>query len=870
MTSASMFVRSAIAILAFVFTATAVRAEAPGKPIEFGATVVENGTMVKLSWMANRDGGIPTSFCIYIAEGETDNQADFELLKEDDFEPNPNGLYSYLVQDLEPGIYSFYIVAKNDDGTSDRSVIKVVNLKGSNTSGKPGKPIEFTAKVVEEGTMVKLLWGTNREGGWPDKFCIFIAEGETEDMDDFTLLAEVESQPNTIMYSYLVQDLEPGTYTFYVIAKNADGSSDRTPIKVVVLGNKPPAKKMFIVSKPKQGLKVGEKWTYEIEVEKNFEATSMRYVLTNGPDGMTIDEETGVVTWEEPREGRYVIRVCAIATDADGKEIEACKEFVIEVGDGENEEKKKCAVIVGTVKGDGGDNAPAMSGWVYAWSMEQPGNSGKDRERTYKAAIRQGTYVLELPAGTYRLQVKGEGFYSEWYEDVETADEATEVTVACDNTRNEVNFLVTFRPEPEMKTVCGTVYDAETNDPIQNALVVFESREDREKREDGEHKRAVAETDADGNYCVKLPAGYTYVAYAKARTPNSREDLYLAEWYNNTHDASEATGIDVTDNVDGIDFPMDKAPTYEGGFGGTMMDHATEDGVPGKVIAYMVKSNANGESEKKDRTRTVETDENGAYQFNNLVPGTYIVLGMPGERPYAPGWHVMGDVAAASWKDADRIEVADVMLTVQYDIRLDSVHENAGRGHLRGWVNHRGGVIGKSSDRIEENVAVAGAITYAYDAAGVLVDYAVSNESGAFVMTNLPIGTSNVVIDRFEFETASEQITIDLSSLETTVSAELIRSVTSVEVPVDRVGRDLNLYPNPATSTATISFGSVEGPARIQILSMSGVVLSSEITTVSTGRSDVTLNTANLPSGMVMVHVTNGATSFALPLQIVR
>ena len=868
MTSLTLFSRMALAVLAFVFTATAVHAEAPGKPVEFGARVVENGTMVKLTWMANRDGGEPTMFCIFIADGETENEADFELLKEDDFTAVQN-LYSYLVQDLEPGTYTFFIKAKNDDGTSERSIIRVVTLEEP-PSGKPGKPVEFSAKVVEEGTMVKLIWQTNREGGAPSAFCIYIAEGETEDMDDFTLLAEVEASPTSMIHDYLVKDLEPGTYTFYVIAKNDDGTSERSVIRVVVLGETNKEARIEIVGQKAYGLKAGTAWEQKLKYEANFDPTSVSWAISEGPDGLEINEETGVLSWNDPQKGRYEVVVTLTATTPDGETVTTTKVIVIEVGDGEdNEEKKKCASIVGTVKGDGGDGAPAMSGWVYAWSMEQLGNSEKVRERVYKAQIRQGTYVIEVPAGTYRLQVEGEGFYSEWYEDAENADGATEVTVECNN-RAEANFLVKYRPEPEMKTVCGTVYDAENNEPIKNALVVFEVREDRENKPNGRYKRLVAESDADGKYCLEVPAGYTYIATATARTPNAKEDMYLREYYDNTHDASQATGITVEENMDGIDFPMDKKPTYEGGFGGTMMDDETEAGIPGKVIAYMIHDGENGKGEGKVRIQTVETDENGNYEFTGLEPGTYIVMGLPGERPYAPGWHTTTGPAAASWKDASEIEVNDIMLTIQHDIRLDKVTDNVGRGHLKGWVKHRSGTIRKDGGRVQADAPVAGAMVYAYDAANTLVDAAMTADDGSYVLTNLPLGQTLLAIDRIEFQPTAEypEITTDDLSQERTTTIQQI--VTNVEVPIDRIGTDLNLYPNPTNGSATLAFQAVDGTARVQIISMAGTILSSETHMVVSGQTSLDLRTETLPSGMVMVHVTNGTTSFALPLQIVR
>jgi len=869
---ASLFFTTVVAAFALLFSAQTALAEAPGKPVEFGATVVENGTMVKLFWQANRDGGEPTSFSIYVAEGETENEADFTLLAETDAEPNANGLYTYLVKDLEPGIYTFFVKANNADGTSGRSIIRVVKLgENNNGTGKPGTPIEFSAKVVEEGTIVKLTWMRNyRDGGAPSVFLIYMAEGETEDMDDFSLIAEVEAAPNMQVYNYLVKDLEPGEYSFYIIAKNDDGSSERTMIKVVVLED-PDAPRVFIVSKPENGGKEGTPWDYQVRIESNFTPTAVEYALLNAPEGMEIDAE-GKIVWNEPKNGRY--EICVVVTATDGTNTVTAKQcWVLEIGDGRNEPKEevKCAEIVGTVKADDLLGSPIMEGVVVAW-REGNNNANKDRGRVYKAEIRQGTYAMAVPAGTYRIYVEGPGIHKEWFEDVDNADDATEVVVTCENPRNEVNFVVTRRPEPTMHKVCGTVYDAESNEPIKNALVTFEWRENSgDDRPNGNHKRIVAESDADGKYCVNLPEGYTYVAYAIARTPNKAQDMYHQEWYDDTHAANEATPIEVTGDMDGVDFPMDKREAYNGGFSGTMMDHATEEGVPGKVIAYMIKESGNSGNEKTRRAYTTETNESGEYAFEGIAPGVYIVLGLPGDRPYVPGWHVDDGAAASSWKDATRIEVGDIMLTVQHDIRLEQLTDGIGRGRANGRVFGRGrGFIEKSGGKVQVNEGILGSLVVARDEDGNIVDFALTSVNGEFTLTQLGYGTSTIYADALDFEPATSMVTIDPNATTAETEIGLAPVVTSVEVPTYRVGVDLNLYPNPANDVATLSFPSTDGKAEVKIVSSTGVVMMTDAFTATNGTATFQIETSSLPSGMFLVHVTNGTTTFALPLSVVR
>lgn len=745
----------------------------------------------------------------------------------------------------------------------------------------PGKPIEFQAKAVEvtpNGGWAKLMWMANREGGIPTEFNIYIAEGETDDMSKFEKIGGVAVDPNDMpdngVFTYIVKDLPLGTYSFYVVAVNASGESQRSVIRVVVLKvNNGEDKKVVIVSKPSNTAKVGSTYEYKVKFEANFDAASVRYAITRGPDGMTIDEK-GNLRWENAKAGRYEIRIVVWVTAADGTVKEVVQEFVLEVGDGREEPKEPCTKICGTVKNEDGE--PVKRGILTAWSMteKRDDNGGTNTEwrAVYKVVVENGEFCIKVNAGTYKLKFEGEGYYTEWWENSENSDDATDVTVTCDAPVDGINMVVAARPTPKFHVVTGRVYDAESNEGLKNALVTFTAR-DAEGREN-QYKVRKAETNADGVYRIELPEGYSYTATAIARdNREGTKSQYLQEWWENTHDATQASTIEITDDKEGVDFPMDKRAQVEGGFGGTMKDNETGTGVPGKVTAFQLVASGkdNGNDQKKLRVETVETDAEGNYSFTNLDPGTYIVFGMPGERPYVPGWHVIGAVAAHSWKDASEIEVADVMLTVQHDILLETAKDGVGRGKLRGWVyDKRGGIVKSNDGDVQVAEGIIGSLVVAIDEAGTVVDFAMSTEEGSYDMSQLGLGNSTVIADRFGYEPTTETVTFDANTLTQSVSLGLIKMVTSVEVPTDLVGTTLNLYPNPASSTATLSIPTVEGTASIRMVSAAGLVLSNEMFTVTNGTTSFTLNTASLPMGMVMVHVTNGTSTFALPLQIVR
>ena len=353
--------------------------------------------------------------------------------------------------------------------------------------------------------------------------------------------------------------------------------------------------------------------------------------------------------------------------------------------------------------------------------------------------------------------------------------------------------------------------------------------------------------------------------------------LYQGEYWEETGDATAATLIKLDANQDGINFTLERRPDYDNGFSGRLLNHESSAGVKGKVTAYLLKSNDHKELERK-WSATVETDVEGNYAFENLIPGNYVVLGTPGERPLVPGWYVTGAAASAKWQDATQIEVAEVMITIEHDIRLLKIKKEHGRGRIHGWVfDKRGGIVApvgivKSNDQVQEleQNGIIGALIVA-TVNGEIVDYAFSENDGMYELTAMGTGDAVLNVNRFDFDNATLNVTVDgLARIDQQQSFGLDAVVSGVEVPVDRVGKDIGLYPNPATSTAVVSFTATTGTAIVKVVDMQGVVLFTNVIEVNAGQASAQLNLTSLPAGMVMVHVSNGTAAFALPLSIIR
>ncbi|MBU3742457.1 MAG: T9SS type A sorting domain-containing protein [Candidatus Kapabacteria bacterium] len=738
----------------------------------------------------------------------------------------------------------------------------------------PNAPVEFSAKVTYPtgaAPVVVLMWYEAREGDKATEFQIFRAEGQTEDLTKFTKIATVPARDGERgKYTWDTRDIAAGTYTFFVRAINADGESNRTVIKVLTITTQ--ERRILFVTKAANVGWVNTAYEYQARAEANFDGKVI-YALVSGPDGMTCSE-TGLVTWTPTRVGRFEVKIKAWVQ---GTDIVTDQAWVIEVTEKNNggggEKGDFCAWIGGRVKYD--DGTPVMNGWVMAWRVDRAADDKGNPTETWRPVHRvqmvQGIYKLNVAAGTYKIRIEGEGYYAEWYKDVESADAAEVMTVACDKTY-EVPLVVTPVAKPVMRTIKGRVTDATTGEGLK-AIVTFESTS-RDASKESKYRVLRAETNAEGYYTIALPEGQTYIAVASVPGSEGKKQLYSSEFWEETSDPTKATKITVSEDKEGVNFTLEKRAVRDNGFGGTMKSNDDPTiGVPGKVVAYLIVERTKDGKEVepgKEKAAVVETDANGNYRFSDVEPGTYIVFGIPASRPYAPGYFVQGVVAATEWKNATRIQVGEAMATVQYDIMVKKTTEKRGMARVRGWVYRKAGSVVRGEQMPE--VTVGGAYIVVTDAAGELVDFALADEAGTYEILDLGIGTQTLYADRIGFLPATRTLTVDAAAnAEQEVSMELTPSVVStVEIPVDLSTTSYNLFPNPAQGAATLQFPSTPGTATVSILTASGSVVSTQQHDVAGGLVRTELNTTGLAAGMYLVRVSNGTATFALPLTVLR
>ncbi len=727
----------------------------------------------------------------------------------------------------------------------------------------PSKPREFTATGATTDTpgqyKAVLSWLPSeweRESDRPSGYYVYRATGVNEDLSQYTRIATIPAgSRDPQVYTYTDQPLDSGTYSYYITAYNSDGVSPRSPIRVVTVPpNSPPTDLLRFVSQPPTTGRVGSEYRYQARAETSIQGVTVRYQLISGPDGMTINETTGLVTWTPHGTGTF--RVVIKATiEVQGRVITAMQDWKIVVA---QEEHDGCILVEGIVRDTSGE--PVSSGVVIVYRAITRHNEIV-WVRVMKAEVGDlGTFHMRLPAGQYKFVTEGRSYRAQWYEQSSTADSATILTFECGADSVVVLvFVVTPRETEHFYTVSGRVTAEESGSGIAAWVKFMAVVNHHEQHADDDWTNGptfTAETNAEGYYEIRLSNRSTYIARAIPRS-----DAYLPLYYDGTSNIAEATRITLSSNREGINFVLPNRPTYTGGFGGQLVDSAG-NGVRGWAIACRVLTHTNDRGDRIRRYRTVETDTMGTYRFDGLEPGVYVVLGIPRSRDLVPGFCVLGEYATLRWRTATCIEVGEVMLPVQYGIKLRARTGIRGIVRLDGWIRGRGERI-KGGVGEQGEVPVAGALVAVVSNAGI-EGYAITQDDGYYAIEGLVPLTGQLIVEHPDYESSTNTLILDNTSKQSqnaTLDPAQVSSIISDEIS------SITLSPNPASDAVQIEFGTLEGKARIEILTLLGTIVAFS----ENSGPRVTLSTEALSAGVYAVRITTEQSGMrTIPLVVVR
>ncbi len=310
-----------------------------------------------------------------------------------------------------------------------------------------------------------------------------------------------------------------------------------------------------IESQPVTSAQVGEQYVYDVAAVANDSSAVLTYTLPRRPEGMTIDQQTGLINWLPAGSGTFRVKVKVKARIGDIAEAEAEQEYNVRVI------SDAAGRISGTVTDTSGHGLRRIEIKVFGTSD----NSGQDdhgRDLVYRTRTDStGAYLVAgVEPGTYFIKADAEdmfGLDDQWFDGVHRFEDATPVVIA-ESTAFVADFVLRGESAGEHRRfdLFGTVRDS-NGTPLAGALVLALHRFTEEKAEDNVSRttsndhgnRGVSvRTDSLGNYHLRLKTR-AYILSASAQG-------YNKQYWNHMPTAEAATRIRLVQDTSGIDFDL--------------------------------------------------------------------------------------------------------------------------------------------------------------------------------------------------------------------------------------------------------------------------------------------------------------------------
>jgi len=807
----------------------------PPKNVSAEATYERNIPGILLKWQADERDPLADFFQIYIANEHSDDPSDFKFLTR--IRADKNVLdYNYFIPVNNYGKYSIYVTS-------------VVHENGVAYESDPS---EIVQTEIDSKPMVSIFSQPKNEAIINTKYSYQVqANTNVRCPVNYEFISEAPKGMTIDKETGLIKWIptELGTYEIEVRAYSTceKEAFDIQKFHINVVDEKPFVK-LGEIHIP--FLHVGESITIKLEAYSNVKCPIKFELLTKTKE-VVLDEEHGIITITPVKEGliNFVIKAYLVC---DPKIFDVA-EYNIKVG---KDDWDPCGFVFGVATYN--DNTLVQEALVRAWLVDKNPNNPP----VFTTKIDNGNYKLNLPEGNYYLTIEGKDFYKQWYHNARTMREAKVITVKCD-TKEQYDFFVERYKKPDFYKVTGKVLDEETKEPVL-AMVEFFAVEKLYNRIDNAEGRFITRTDEKGNYSISLPNTYTYIAHAVSMMNSI---MYIPEYFDDVQSPMEAKILELNKDIEDVNFFLKRKATQLGGFPGKVKDEEG-NGLHSFVVAYLVEPQ-DGEHNLRGFKRTIETNEEGEFRFDNLVYGKYIVLSVPTDRAYLPGYYNNNDIVVQKWRDSKLINVGKNMLDIIFGFTHQLREGRGGIMKLKGRVIERGGAIGKVDGILETGTPLAGSLVYIKDNNGLITDYTFSNEKGDFELSEIGQGDYSLNVDLVGYDSYEGSIESDysLGALDD-LTIMLSQQTTSVDELVNLPG--MNVYPQPASSEVSISFNASSAVSNVQIVNSYGSIVSNFNAQTPSSNAIIRFDTSNLPSGAYFIKVLSGTKVFVSPLSIVR
>ena len=623
-------------------------------------------------------------------------------------------------------------------------------------------------------------------------------------------------------------------------------------------------------------LQAGVAWKYDVNAISK-DACKLTYHFSeennghnNIPEGLVIDEETGVMSWENPQMIQNIREfgiVIIVKSTCDGgvtfSSISGKFNLMVQQPEPEYTSILKCnfSEESGKIKD--------FFGKITVWSAndKDPGVPPAPNRHTFTTEIKGGSVSFKLPAGKYFLRADVKGYKGQYYETAFELKDAKVIEVG-DNETVEVSMILHSIPEPKFFVVTGQVTDAATGEPLPAVVTflpvksVLGGVSDKNPNDPGLNFENKVKTDEKGNYSIKLPDTFTYYANANSVT---NENRYKLQWYEGADSYYEADIIYLESDKDGVNFKLETYEATQGYMGGTVTDKEG-NAVMSTVIALH-------KGDKTEYKAVTKTDEKGNYSFSNLKYGDYVVLSLPAQNNYVPGYYVEGDITTPQWKNATTVSVGDFAPTPAVNI----LHATSDKGQAKGIARIEGhlrrgqkGITPGGPNDGSLDDAINGGLVYLTNGTGDVVNHFVSDIDGYFELEGLEPGTYTLGIDKFGFDEYSEVVVIDYSeNIEVDTDIILSQITTTVDY-LDFGKAKLTVSPMPVTNISHVSFDGKAGNSTIKLVDMTGNTVYQSSLNTNNGNNTFDLDAKNVSAGIYILVIENEEKSVAGSITIIK
>ncbi|MCF7920805.1 MAG: carboxypeptidase regulatory-like domain-containing protein [Candidatus Cloacimonetes bacterium] len=438
--------------------------------------------------------------------------------------------------------------------------------------------------------------------------------------------------------------------------------------------------------------------------------------------------------------------------------------------------------VSGTVyDADSGDVIPQASLYLASINGGNPGGGMWNHYHTN--TDENGNFVIDNVAeGEYILSAEAEDYLISYYDGATNPEEATVISI----TENIEVVVEMYLTPLVFYSVSGIVMDYVNSVPLEGALVHAMTP----GTGCNQWAVAIAETDENGAYVLEVPQGdYIFAAEFGENNPMN----VMRQFYDHKQSPASADVVTVNEDITGIDFDLALQQNFDNSISGTV----TVDGlVPENPV--LVAAVSGGGNHWED---ACVTDMFGNYMLNNLPEGDYYILAyeFASVPTYYPG--------VIDFQDAVAVTAAGNVTGIDFELIMP---ERNGVYQVDGYV----------TDHNDEPVANSSVVIL--DDAGIVLGFAVTNNTGYYLVDGLPSGSLTGIATKVLYETDQQNINVT-----TTGAADFViipeGTTDAPEDGVTPIAISLSNYPNPFNPVTTISFNlTAAGYTTLDIYNITG------------------------------------------------